>query len=535
MPTNYPDDFDLFNEPSIPEETVLSSAGTGSRNHPEHHRDLGDAVEALQHHSAQLTHDHGGGSGKFDTSKLPQAHTHESADTDSGAAALHHTLGSEAGQAAAGDHRHDYNGPSIFNQPLLLCTSTTRPPPHPGLHIYETDTNVWRVWGTFDAAATYEGLNSTDPFTGTFANGMDPALWDLEITSGDLAHGHPATGAGLLSWVDGGTVPNRAIARRIKAEDKETETDDQVITWKTGATATEVAFFNSEFASDDIYFRMSADKQSYIRARVGAGFVKFFYTITGKANEKSLGALDNIATYTPSASWTGQLVDRTLSLYCSGAFIGTVVDTKNLTAKGAANRGWGCGQVAGNSFFGAQTTPMELDSIRIEDYHFHYATNRWTVLPVAAIPICRLRQSKKQQLYAAGSIIEWADELEDNFDYFNINTNSTDIRIREPGLYLIEAAIQWDPQYVPDIAHVVSCINGVETTVRNQQFMRGNLFTPGFSQTLQLAGKLRFAENDVLTLKASYTAGPGLLNLIFSWFDLPSKINSRIDVTYLNP
>lgn len=50
-----------------------------------------------------LTHAHTGTDG---TAKLVQANTHETPDTDSGLTSLHHTLGTGANQAAAGDHTH---------------------------------------------------------------------------------------------------------------------------------------------------------------------------------------------------------------------------------------------------------------------------------------------------------------------------------------------------------------------------------------------------------------------------------------------
>jgi len=158
----------------------------------------------------------------------------------------------------------------------------------------------------------------------------------------------------------------------------------------------------------------------------------------------------------------------------------------------------------------------------------------WQILPVASRPTVRLRQSLKQQLVASGTIIQWQEELEDNFNFFNTGV-PTDIVVKEAGLYLIETAIQWDPQFVPDVAHAIVCINGQETTTRNQQFMRGNVFQPGFSQTLQVAGKLRFNANDVLTIKTMHVASGGLIGQIFSFFDAPSKINSRIDITFLQP
>ena len=43
MPSLFPGGNDIFTEPSTPETTPLSSSGTGTRNHAEHHRDLGDA------------------------------------------------------------------------------------------------------------------------------------------------------------------------------------------------------------------------------------------------------------------------------------------------------------------------------------------------------------------------------------------------------------------------------------------------------------------------------------------------------------
>jgi len=50
-----------------------------------------------------VTHDHTGSDG---TPKLLQANTHETPDTDSGTSSLHHTLGTGANQAAAGNHTH---------------------------------------------------------------------------------------------------------------------------------------------------------------------------------------------------------------------------------------------------------------------------------------------------------------------------------------------------------------------------------------------------------------------------------------------
>ena len=157
MTTNYPGGLDEFREPTKPGEIPLSQAGeqTGStvtnpaRNHYQHHRDLGDAVEALERNAAQVTHDHSG-SGTSTTRgvKLNAANTHEGVDTTS-ATAIHHQLGSGATNAAAGNHTHDYSSSAggIINRPYLICTSSTRPTGtalFAGLTIYETNTN--RFW-----------------------------------------------------------------------------------------------------------------------------------------------------------------------------------------------------------------------------------------------------------------------------------------------------------------------------------------------------------------------------------------------------
>lgn len=50
MATSYPGGLDVFDETSTPEDTPLGEAGDSSpaRIHSEHHRDLGDAVEAIE-------------------------------------------------------------------------------------------------------------------------------------------------------------------------------------------------------------------------------------------------------------------------------------------------------------------------------------------------------------------------------------------------------------------------------------------------------------------------------------------------------
>lgn len=178
----------------------------------------------------------------------------------------------------------------------------------------------------------------------------------------------------------------------------------------------------------------------------------------------------------------------------------------------------------------------ELDTYRLRTWA-QYPTDTapsWRFL-LGPLPNIRLRQGAAQQLTYSGTILEWREEVEDQYNGFDKDVSLTNVNIKEAGIYQVTAAVQWDPQFVPDVAHVVIVVNGVETTVRQSQFMRGNLFTPGFSQTITATAPLRLALNDIVTVKVSYTVGGGLLAFIFSFFDAASKVNSRLDLVYQGP
>jgi hypothetical protein len=138
-----------FSVPSEPEGTPLSESGTSNRDHPQLHEDINLAVMALETHASQFTHDHSGDTttpqAVIHGAKLVQANTHQSADTDTATTAIHHTLGTGAFQAAAGNHNHEYA--SLLHPPYIICTSLTHPlSPFPGMQIFETDTNFLRIW-----------------------------------------------------------------------------------------------------------------------------------------------------------------------------------------------------------------------------------------------------------------------------------------------------------------------------------------------------------------------------------------------------
>jgi hypothetical protein len=346
---NYPDNIDTFAVPSLPEETSLSSSGLGNtRNHTELHDDINKAVVALETNAARKIHDHSGDT--TDTSKgakLSWANTHQTAsasttltaaqalaDTDDSPLAIHHTLGTGANQAAAGNHTH------TFPQDYQIVSSVSAvPSPTPGKMVFETSTNMVKVWATY---------------------------------------------GGATGW-------------------------------------------NIVFGSPPII------------------------------------PVINNNTYT------------------------TIVENPPVPQPAA---------------------------------------------------ICRLRQGIKQQLVHTGTILEWHEETEDPYNFFNPAASLTSIIIRQAGLYQIDCAVQWDAQLVPDVGKAVLCVNGKESAIRVQQTMKGNLQVPGFSQTLALSGKVRFAKDDVLTVKCSFDAPNNIIGAIFSFVEQiadavinqNSKVQSRIDI-----
>ena len=153
MPTNFPASDDSFIEPSSPETTPLSSAGSGNKDHYNHHKDLGDAVEAIQANVPLKGHDHSG-TGPRATNKLKQVNTHEQADTDASPTALHHTLGTGPNQAARGNHTHDAS--DIEGMGYIIVPNAAGRPVNPslGMMVYQLDLHAVFVWDTFAPAVT---------------------------------------------------------------------------------------------------------------------------------------------------------------------------------------------------------------------------------------------------------------------------------------------------------------------------------------------------------------------------------------------
>lgn len=197
MPTNFPSSDDVFTEPGSPGTTTLSSAGSGTRTHTEHHRDIGDAIEAMQTQATLLAHSHDGSTARHG-SKLLQANTHQSPDTDASTSALHHTIGTGANQAAAGTHTHtqanSHNSPDTDSSTSALhhTIGTGANQAAAGNHTHQHPIVLFIKLASSPYSfikATYPGLHAIE----------------VELVGGGGGSGYAAaTGASTYSWGMGG-------------------------------------------------------------------------------------------------------------------------------------------------------------------------------------------------------------------------------------------------------------------------------------------------------------------------------------------
>jgi hypothetical protein len=525
---NYPTALDTFNVPSLPQSTTLSGAGTSTRNHTQNHQDMGLAIMALQVNASPLAHDHSGtdGAGIWPTNKLKQVNTHQNADTDTAYAALHHTLGSGVYQAAPGNHAHDYTGPSIFNKPMMICTSTTRPPdPTLGQLIFETDTGCFRSWAQFQPNNVINlGITGTDNFARVSTANLNTTLWSQTYYTMDnngntlAAGGSPSGGIlatpniGYASWISGTNTGLRCIARRVNPADAVTNTDQQVLEMDGGNISLELNPGETS-PSNDGFLRMSADGQSYVRFAVATWGIQIFYTTTGPLHEQFLGQVGGVPTLGTHENWTFKAIGRTFMVYLGGNFLGAVVDSANVTNLGSSYRGWGFGVSAnfGGSIIGGQAFPGNIQKVSIADQPYYTSGLIWQLLPIGAMPNIRAEAHFRQVVVSGdiGGIVGFDTLIEDWFfnPFMQIDESQTDITIQETGHYDVHSSICWDALYNAfDQATVSITVNGLDIGRKVRSFMRGNGFNPGFSQTQEINFRYYFVQGDVLRVNARHNA-----------------------------
>ena len=191
MATSFPTGSDNFTIPNSPGTIALSSAGTGSRNHVQYHRDLGDAIEAMQAEATLLVHSHNGSTARHG-SKLDQANTHESPDTDSSTSAIHHTLGHAANQAAPGDHSSlpafsdTHSGAVAWPVGSVFMTAVAGNPsgaPH----------SLGGTWTQIQDAFLI-GVGGSYTYTGSVVSNATTHTHTIADTSSNGSHSHTASG-----------------------------------------------------------------------------------------------------------------------------------------------------------------------------------------------------------------------------------------------------------------------------------------------------------------------------------------------------
>lgn len=229
MATSFPAGTDNFNVPNSPGSTALSSAGTGSRNHVQHHRDLGDAIEAMQAQATLLVHSHDGSTARHGE-KLDQANTHESADTDSSTSAIHHTLGTGANQAAPGDHSglpefaSTHAGAVVWPVGSVFMTTVAGNPsgsPHDlgGTWVQITDAFLIGAGGSYSYTGSVVAATTTHNHTVSATSSSGSHTHTIATpTSTDAAHkhssGNTASNTASHSHTGSSTGPNSTANRQ---------------------------------------------------------------------------------------------------------------------------------------------------------------------------------------------------------------------------------------------------------------------------------------------------------------------------------
>jgi hypothetical protein len=368
-----------------------------------------------------------------------------------------------------------------------------------------------RVWAQFPGErVAVQGVYSQDLFDRTSTTNLGPSLWAQTYISGDLTHGKMATPSGnSAAWIkqtSGTQVNNRCIARRVNAADQYTVTNDQVISFNTNAHVADWTNASQDNpTSDDVYFRMSDDGQSYIRAALtyykgSTGAILLAHTTSGPTGEQLLGQL-SATTNTADINWQLRLVGNKFDVYMGVEPIGSIIDQQGVTINGF--KGWGIGMQSGLDTFSGQSLPNEFSDVTIADAVYYGSSPLWQLLPVGDTPRVGVGAGVSQQIHPSGSVLEWDTVVEDNFGFYN-SALKTALIVTEPGVYFVHASVAWATDLLGDHAATVIMVNDIPTYHMHWEFVRGDTYTPGFSQTVDVTAYLRLAENDRVGVAAAH-------------------------------
>jgi hypothetical protein len=470
----------------------------------------------------------------FATPRLLQVNTHESPDTDT-VKGIHHSLGQGAYQAAPGNHAHDYQGSGIFNQSVMRCTSTTRPPdPYPGLQIWEVDTNVSRVWAAFPGNTYIPAAARLPTYTYNFDTNNSPTSLDPNMFALSYVVGNPGAAGGYIcaplagqcTW-HRGSDPNettRVIATAVMANQAITAGDDQQVSFVTGPNTMDMANVPSKKAgggtspTNDVYLRMSADGQNYVRFAVGNIGVAILYTNSGYQGEVPITGANYGAPNNPNVTWTCKAMGDSYIIYANNSQIVAGFDTDGMVNKGVDNRHWAFGMTAAAFTGGSgdviqQQKPNDITSIAIQGPS--YATNYiWQLTQGGASPVFRAEAQTTQSVPPNQHYpVTFTTVPEDWFGWLgqsrimNLSVSSTDMVVNEPGHYHIKGSICWDPQSTANDQSMISIeINGEDIARKSWEFIRGYNYVPGFSQTHELIINWYLAIGDTVRLVVAHNA-----------------------------
>ncbi|MFA5187342.1 MAG: hypothetical protein WC551_12760 [Patescibacteria group bacterium] len=185
-----------------------------------------------------LAHGH---TGAGDGSKLAQANTHESADTDAATTSLHHTVGTGANQAAAGNHAHTgvYTGVSHAHSgaandgPKLVQANT-----HESADTDSAPTALHHTLGT--------GANQA-------CSGTDARLSDARVANGgnaDTVDGQHAAAFAPLAHGHTGTTDGSKLAQANTHESADTDSAPTALHHTLGTGANQACAGNDGRLSD---------------------------------------------------------------------------------------------------------------------------------------------------------------------------------------------------------------------------------------------------------------------------------------------
>ena len=274
---------------------LVGTSGTA----PSAANQLVDNTDArLSNDRVAIDHAHSGAADQ--SSKLVQANTHESPDTDAATSSLHHTIGTTATKAAAGNHLHTGVYPPVAhthdgignNGPQLIQVNTHESP--------DTDITQASIHHTIEGTTPASDLgvaaagNATKPSASNHVHKMP--------TSVDVGADASGTAAGLVSGHDHTGAANGPILDQSEThQNADTDVATTSLHHTIGMTATQAAAGNhthtdfTDLKWDDLRFPVVGSTLGGSRFRIvvnltdggqdfraNARYIKDFLILTGQ-------------------------------------------------------------------------------------------------------------------------------------------------------------------------------------------------------------------------------------------------------------